>query len=66
MIIIPLNINNTLKTGENEYDLYMRIDSNTRGHTNWYYFKVTNGKKNQRVKFNIMNFSKAESLYRRV
>lgn len=41
----------------NEYDLYMRVDSNTRGHHQWFYFKVSSkGKK--RVRFNIVNFTK--------
>jgi len=28
--------------GANEFDLFMRADSNTRGHTNWYFFEVEN------------------------
>ena len=26
----------------NEFDLYLRIDTNTHGHQNWFYFKVHN------------------------
>jgi hypothetical protein len=36
----------------------MRIDSNTKGHTSWFYFKVSNALPNQKYKFNIINFNK--------
>ena len=26
------NLDLVIKTGQNEYDLYMRVDTNTRGH----------------------------------
>jgi hypothetical protein len=43
----------------------MRIDTNTRGHLQWFNFRVKNmGKK--KVKFNIVNFQKAKTLYQRV
>ena len=29
------NLDLVIKTNINEYDLFMRSDSNTRGHTNW-------------------------------
>lgn len=29
---------------DNEYDIFLRVDTNTRGHTNWYYFSVENAK----------------------
>lgn len=35
----------------------MRIDTNSNGHSNWYYFKITNNDK-RRIKFNICNFTK--------
>ncbi len=43
----------------------MRVDSNTRGHLQWYNFKVKNMKKNHAYIFNICNFSKPKSLYSR-
>ena len=49
-------------TRANEYDLYMRVDANTRGHHQWFYFSVKNYDK-KRVKFNIVNFTKNNSLY---
>ena len=48
---------------ENEYDLYMRPDTNIRGHHQWFYFKVTSRSKVGQVKFNILNFTKRASLY---
>ena len=42
----------------------MRIDTNTRGHVQWFNFTVKNfGKK--KVRFNIVNFKKIKSLYTR-
>lgn len=56
------NLDRVVKTKANEYDLYMRADANTRGHNQWYYFKVCN-KLPQTVKFTVVNFTKADSLY---
>lgn len=47
---------------DQEYDLYMRVDANTRGHHQWFYFSVKN-KSCDTVRFNIVNFTKKESLY---
>jgi hypothetical protein len=43
---------------ENTYNLYMQVDTNTRGHQQWFYFRVRGGKKGQEYTFNIMNFTK--------
>lgn len=43
----------------------MRVDSNTRGHLQWYYFRVANMKKNTTYHLNICNFQKAKTLYNR-
>jgi len=56
------NLDIALKVKENEYDLYMRTDSNTRGHHQWFYFSVTS-KTATTIKFNILNFTKRDSLY---
>ena len=42
----------------------MRVDTNTNGHMQWYYFSVKNNKK-QKIKFNIFRFRKRYSLYQR-
>ena len=41
-----------------EYRLYMQVDTNTKGHQQWFYFRVRNTIKNQTFKFMIMNFTK--------
>ena len=38
-----------------EYDLILRPDINTRGHTQWFYFSVSNTIRNVPYKFNIIN-----------
>lgn len=47
-----------------EYDLFVRPDTNNGAYRLWFYFSVSNVKKNQKVLFTICNFSKARSLYR--
>lgn len=46
-----------------EYDLVLRPDVNTRGHTQWFYFSVANTRAGARYKFNIINLLKEDSLY---
>jgi len=46
-----------------EYDLFIRSDTNTRGHTCWFYFKVCNKETLGEVQFNIVNFSKKRNMY---
>ena len=48
---------------KNEFDMYMRVDSNTRGHHQWFYYKVENRDFLGTVKFNFVNFTKRMSLY---
>ena len=48
---------------ENEYEIIMQSDYNSRGYLQWYYFKVTNTKLDIKCKFNISNFYKPDSLY---
>ena len=56
------NLDKVVMVSPTEYDLYMRVDSNTRGHHQWFNFKVKNRSIKQ-VKFNIVNFTKKHSLY---
>jgi len=46
-----------------EYDLILRPDINTRGHTQWFYFSVSNTLRNVPYKLNIINMVKSDSLY---
>ena len=41
-----------------EYRLYMQVDTNTRGHQQWFYYRVRNTRKNKKYVFKIMNFTK--------
>lgn len=43
----------------------MRVDSNTRGHLQWFNFKIKNLIKMQKYKINICNLQKNKSLYSR-
>jgi hypothetical protein len=43
----------------------MLVDTNTRGHTHWFNFKVTNITKGKNYTINICNFQKNRSLYAR-
>ena len=60
MVIREKRIPNTM-----EYDMYMRVDTNTRGHHQWFYFSCEHQEffHNKTVTFNILNFTKEESLY---
>lgn len=49
-----------------EYDLYMRIDTNSTGHHQWFYFSIEYNSQTflkQTITFNICNFTKPSSLY---
>ena len=52
-----------LKLSDYEYDLIVSNDTNSRGHTQWFYFQVSNTSSNMTIKFNIINLCKAGSLY---
>lgn len=58
------NLDTVIKVADNEYDLFMRVDTNTRGHVQWFNFTVKNfGKK--KIRLNIVNFKKYKTLYSR-
>jgi len=57
------NLDLVVKIKKDEYDCFMRSDTNTKGHTNWYYFKVCNRNQVGNVKFNICNMTKNKNLY---
>jgi hypothetical protein len=52
-----------VKVSNSEYDLFLRIDSNTRGHTLWFYFSIENGPITGSAIFNICNFGRPKALY---
>ena len=66
-----------MQKGESNYDLFLRSDLHTPGHTQWFYFAVANTHSPElvklheqgvdvppvRVRFNIVNFTKPDSLF---
>ena len=52
-----------MQVNEHEYDLVLQNDINTNGHTQWYFFRVGNTRKGHKVRFNILNLCKPDSLY---
>lgn len=60
------------KVSENEYDMIMRLDSNSRSHQQWFYFSIDckdvrrRSTKGETIKINILNFTKPNTLYNQV
>ena len=59
------NLDAAIDIGLNQYDLYMRPDSNTRGHCHWYHFRVRKMRRGVTYHFSICNFTKKKCLYAR-
>lgn len=59
------NLDCAVRVGPDEYDLFIQVDSNTKGHLQWYNFKVCGARKGAKYRFNICNFQKSKSLYSR-
>lgn len=57
------NLRRAIQVYEYEYDLILRPDINTRGHTQWYYFRIENMIPGRMYKFNVINLTKPDSLY---
>lgn len=57
------NLDLVMKVATNEYDLFMRVDTNTRGHNSWFMFKCRNTRAGLKVKLNICNFHRSSSLF---
>lgn len=49
------NLNYAIKVNELYYLLFLQYDSNVIGHTQWFYFKITNLIKGQKIRFDIFN-----------
>lgn len=45
-----------------DYDLYLRVDSNTQGHRQWFYFSMRNTHPCT-VKIRLLRFKKCYSLF---
>ena len=57
------NLSVAVKVSDNEYNLVLQNDINSKGNTQWYYFQVKNTTADLDVRFNIVNFTKKDSLY---
>ena len=55
------NLDMVVRTGENTYDLFLRADTNTRGHFGWFHFEVSRTRKGKTCHFNIVNMSKNDA-----
>jgi hypothetical protein len=51
------------KLTDSEYNLILQNDTNSRGHTQWFYFRVGNTTAGLKVTFNLLNFGKPDSLF---
>jgi hypothetical protein len=56
------NLSTAVKIRENEFDLFITPDTNTKGHHQWFYFAVRNNRATT-IKLNIVNFTKSTSLH---
>ncbi len=57
------NLLAAVKVSDREYDLVLQNDINTNGHTQWFFFRVSNTRKGVPVRFNLINLNKPDSLY---
>jgi hypothetical protein len=48
---------------ETEYDLLLNPDINSKAHTQWFFFSISNMRKNVEYKFNIINLEKPNSQF---
>lgn len=61
------NLDCAVRLRAQEYDLLLRVDSNTAGHVLWYSFRVSNAESTpKRVRFNLANLRRNKSAYMRV
>ncbi|XP_050303147.1 cytosolic carboxypeptidase Nna1-like isoform X2 [Anthonomus grandis grandis] len=57
------NLARAIRITSSYYELHLRSDLYTNRHMQWFYFRVTNMKKNFLYRFSITNCSKESSLY---
>ena len=48
---------------QNCYDVFLRPDTNTTGYFQWFYFRVRNRLKDTKIRINVVNMTKRNSLY---
>jgi cytosolic carboxypeptidase protein 2/3 len=58
------NLDLVIKCHKTEsYDVFLRPDTNTSGYFQWFYFRVRNRCKGTKIRINIVNMTKRNSLY---
>ena len=58
------NLKKAIKVSDFEYNLWLNYDFNTKGHTQWFYFKIfTKLPAGTKIQFKILNLMKPDSLY---
>lgn len=57
------NLAAALKVNEKDYYLALQNDVNTNGNTQWFFFRTSNTKAGNTVRFSILNLCKPDSLY---
>ncbi|XP_013208067.1 cytosolic carboxypeptidase 2 [Microtus ochrogaster] len=57
------NLQKAVRVGVYEYELTLRTDLYTDKHTQWFYFRVQNTRKDVTYRFTIVNLLKPKSLY---
>ena len=57
------NLELAVKLSDTEYNLVLQHDSNTAGNTQWFFFRVSNTTKDLKVRFNLVNLGKGDSLF---
>ena len=53
------------KIEENNYQLYLQNDTNTTGYIQWFFFRVSNTKKGNKVNFTIINMLRSSCVYKK-
>ncbi|XP_045111207.1 cytosolic carboxypeptidase Nna1-like isoform X2 [Portunus trituberculatus] len=57
------NLGKAVQVSECYYELHLRADMYTSRHTQWFYFAVSNTRKDITYRFSIVNLTKGDSLY---
>ena len=57
------NLRRVFKKSDQEYELLLKTDHDTNSYTQWFYFKVSNTRRNVPYTFKIINMVKPDSLY---
>ena len=52
-----------IKASESEYNCFLQNDINSQGYTQWFFFRVANTTQGSSVRFNLLNFTKSDSLF---